>query len=163
MAMCEGDVSAGLEERIARIEAIEAIRQLIGLYALAGDRKNDRVMFSGMFTDDAMWSCEGFGRFEGKPAILEALSDIAASRILWSLHFPASPLITIDDGLESASVFWWLWELSTMRDETGDQSSFMGGTYEAACVRVGNRWMFRKVVLSLQTITPFRDGWTMVK
>lgn len=152
-----------LEQRIARIEATESVRRLIGLYALAGDRKNDRTMFSEIFTEDAVWSCEGFGRFEGKAAILDALSDIAASRILWSLHFPASPLITVDDAFGSATAFWWLWELATTRDASGDHSSFMGGTYEAECVRRDDAWMFRKVVLSLQTITPFRDGWTLVK
>lgn len=151
-----------LDYRIARIEAIEAIRHQIGMYALAGDRKNDRAMFSKMFTDDATWAAEGFGHFEGKAEILDALCDIAVQKILWSLHFPASPLITLSDDLQSASAFWWLWELATIRDGDGDKSSFMGGTYDAGLVKGDGAWLFKSVNLTFQTITPFKDGWNLL-
>jgi hypothetical protein len=155
-------MSLTLEQRIARIEATEAIRRLIGLYALAGDRKNDRAMFTELFAEDATWSAEGFGAFEGKAAILDGLCGISSNQVLWSLHFPVSPIITLADDLKSAKAFWWLWELGTLRDQEGDKSSFMGGTYDADLVERGGTWLFKSVVLKFQTITPFRDGWTLL-
>lgn len=155
-------MSIALEQRIARIEATEAIRRQIGLYALAGDRKNDRDMFTELFADDATWAAEGFGAFEGKAAILDGLCGIAATHVLWSLHFPVSPIITLGDDVKSATAFWWLWELGTLRDSEGDKSSFMGGTYDAELVERNGAWLFKSVVLKFQTITPFRDGWTLL-
>lgn len=156
-------MTSTIEQRIARIEATEAIRRLIGLYALAGDRKNDRAMFTELFAQDAVWSAEGFGTFEGKAAILDGLCGIATNQVLWSLHFPVSPIITLHDDAKSATAFWWLWELGTLRDETGDHSSFMGGTYDTHLVEHHGRWLFKNVNLTFQTITPFRDGWKLVQ
>jgi hypothetical protein len=38
----------------------------------------------------------------------------------------------------------------------------MGGTYDADLVERGGTWLFKSVVLKFQTITPFRDGWTLL-
>jgi len=156
-------MSGATEDRLARLEAIEAVRQQIGRYALAGDRQNDPKIMTSLFTGDAIWDAKGFGRFDGRDAIVAGLSDIARQKVLWSLHFPASPLIDISEDCTSATAFWWLWELATLReDDGGESSSFMGGTYEAILLKDGEAWRFERIDLSFQTITPFRDGWNLI-
>ena len=151
------------QDRLDRLEAIEAVRQQIGRYALAGDRKNDPEIMTSLFTGDAIWDAKGFGRYEGRDAIVSGLSDIARQKVLWSLHFPASPLIEIAPDRKSATAFWWLWELATLRDDDGgESSSFMGGTYEGRLVKEGEVWRFSRIDLRFQTITPFKDGWNLI-
>lgn len=157
-------MDAETKGRLDRLEAIEAVRQQIGRYALAGDRHNDPEIMKMLFTADAIWDAKGFGRFDGRDAIVAGLSDIARQKVLWSLHFPASPLIDISEDGTSAKAFWWLWELATLREDGGEESSsFMGGTYEAVLQKEGTAWRFKRIDLSFQTITPFRDGWNLIK
>jgi hypothetical protein len=116
--------------------AREHIRDVIARYARAGDANNDPEAMGRLFTEDAVWEAEGFGRFEGSAAIRRELAQIGRDRILWSLHFPVSPLIEVDDDHETATAFWWLWELLTMSaDEvTADakpSNKWLGATYEA--------------------------------
>ena len=151
------------EDRLAKLEAIEDIRTVIGTYAYGGDRKNDPKILGPLFTEDAVWEAEGFGRYEGRKNIVEGLSEIAREKVLWSLHFPASPMITVDVQGDKATVYWWLWELSTLRtDDGGEESAFMGGTYDASLIKAGDQWLFTHVNLKMQTITPFKDGWNLI-
>jgi hypothetical protein len=95
--------------------AREHIRDVIARYARAGDANNDPEAMGRLFTEDAVWEAEGFGRFEGSAAIRRELAQIGRDRILWSLHFPVSPLIEVDDDHETATAFWWLsdaWRIS---------------------------------------------------
>ncbi|PCI54584.1 MAG: hypothetical protein COB36_09510 [Alphaproteobacteria bacterium] len=156
-------MALSIEERLDRLDAIEEIRTLIAKYALGGDRNNDPDILGPLFTDNAVWSADGFGRLEGKKDIIEGLSRIADEKILWSLHFPAAPIVEFSAGMTEATAFWWLWEISKMRLEEGcEESNFMGGTYQADLVKTGNEWKFSKVHLNLETVTPFRDGWNLI-
>ena len=58
-----------LEERITRLEDIEAIKGLITTYAQGADRNNDPAILAPLYTEDAVWEAEGFGRHEGIEAI----------------------------------------------------------------------------------------------
>jgi hypothetical protein len=54
-----------LAAQLRQLQDLEAIRGLIGRYAIGADRKNDPVIMGPLFADDGVWECEGFGRFEG--------------------------------------------------------------------------------------------------
>lgn len=151
------------EARLARLEALEEIRTKISVYALGGDRFNDPDILGPLFTEDAVWDAAGFGRYDGRAAILEGLSKIAQDTILWSLHFPTGPIIRIADDGKEATAFWWLWELATVQSEPGKKdSSFLGGTYDAKLRFENGEWLFYEVNLQVQTIAPFKDGWQLV-
>ena len=66
------DLSLQIEWLIAK----EKIRDVIAKYAKGGDEYNDPEVFKDLFTEDAVWECEGFGRFEGKGQILSELARI---------------------------------------------------------------------------------------
>ncbi|MGQ3675822.1 nuclear transport factor 2 family protein [Xanthobacter sp. TB0139] len=149
-----------LEERLARLESAEAIRNLVGRYALGADRRNDPEIFTGLFTEDAEWEAAGFGRFQGRDEIVDALSRIARETIVWTLHYMTSPIVEIDPDGAGASCRWWLWELSKITEQPGAEpvAHFLGGTYEARLRQTPEGWRFAKVTLDLPLVTPHMPG-----
>ncbi|WP_165837734.1 nuclear transport factor 2 family protein [Zavarzinia aquatilis] len=156
--------TAALEGRLDRLESAEAIRDLVGRYALGADRRNDPAIFRDLFTEDAVWEAEGFGRHEGRETILDAISSIAREQIVWTLHFMTSPIIEIDEGGDTARCRWWLWETSKIAARPGDApvAHWLGGTYDSRLRRVDGVWRFRHVTLALSLISPHADGFTTV-
>ena len=108
---------------------------MIGRYAKAGDANNDPTVFRTLLTEDAVWEAEGFGRFEGRDEIVRELARIGREEILWSLHFPVSPLIELSDDLASAHAYWWLWELLTLREGGTEANKWLGATYDCDFVK----------------------------
>lgn len=149
-----------LEKRVARLESAEAIRNLVGLYALGADRRNDPEIFATLFTEDGEWEAAGFGRFQGRAAVVEALARIGRETIVWTLHYMTSPVVEIDPDGQGARCRWWLWELSRIAETPGDApvSHFLGGTYDTRLRRTADGWRFARVCLDLPLATPYAPG-----
>lgn len=147
--------------RLIRLEAAEALRNLVALYARAADRGNDPALMRRIFSEDAEWEARGFGSYRGAEAIAEALARIAAEQVLWSLHVMGPPYLEIADDLASAAVSWRLWELSQMaRPGAAPRDHWLGGGYEAEAVwSAADGWRFRKVTLELSLIAPTGEAW----
>jgi uncharacterized protein (TIGR02246 family) len=65
-----------IEERLAQVEAKQAIRELMAGYSYGCDHQ-DRERFLSIWTDDAHWDLgEAFGVAEGKDAIERVLETI---------------------------------------------------------------------------------------
>ena len=152
--------AAGLEARLARLESLEEIRSLVGLYALGADRRNDPEIFSGLYTEDAVWEAAGFGRFQGRVRIVEELARIGRETIVWTLHYMTSPIIEIDADGTGARCRWWLWELSKIKGRPGEEpvAHFLGGTYDTRLARTPDGWRFCRVTLDLPLISPHEPG-----
>ena len=148
-----------LEHKVETLIALEAIRRVIGLYAKAGDDNNNPEALASLLDEDARWSCDGFGDFTGRETITRELAKVGRERILWSLHFPVSPIIDLEDDLRSAHAFWWLLELTTMRDDDGDEeNNWLGATYECDFVRAADGWKIKHLVLDIKKIVPYSAG-----
>jgi hypothetical protein len=81
-----------LEHRIARLEAIEAIKTLKTVYAEACDDDYNPDKMFPLFAVDAVWEEPGtFGRFEGRDAICEFFRGVSAP-ISWALHYTDAPI-----------------------------------------------------------------------
>ncbi|MFG1478793.1 nuclear transport factor 2 family protein [Xanthobacter sp. V4C-4] len=159
MSAADGDGGC-LEARLARLESAQAIRNLVGLYALGADRRNDPEIFSGLYTADAVWEAAGFGRFEGRERIVAELARIGRETIVWTLHYMTSPIVEIDAGGEGARCRWWLWELSKIADRPGaaPAAHFLGGTYDTRLERTADGWRFARVTLDLPLVSPHEPG-----
>lgn len=151
---------ASLAAQLRHLQSLEAIRGLIGRYAIGADRKNDPAIMAPLFAPDAVWECEGFGRFEGRDTIARALSETAQKQILWTLHYMVSPTIEVDGDRADGS--WYLWELATVAGEAGaPRSVWCGGTYDATFVCLEERWYFHHVRLNIRLSTPFDRPWDL--
>lgn len=145
-----------LEQRLNYLEACEAIRQLIGRYATAADQRNNPAILEHVFHEQAVWSANGFGEYRGRQNILAALSGIAESQVLWSLHIMAMPDIHLIDA-DHAETTWMLWEICNLA-EKGQQamSSCLGGFYKTTVLRnEQGQWKFDRVELNLTLNQPF--------
>ena len=144
-----------LEQRIARLEAIEAIKQLKAVYAEVCDQNYDPVKMYPLFCADAIWEEPTlFGRFEGREAICEFFAGVSAP-ISWALHYMIAPKITVNDDLVNAEGTWYLWQPCTI-DGT---AVWLTGTYFDRYRKDEGVWKFSEVHLSVQTISPFDEGW----
>ena len=147
-----------IERQVARLTATENIRNVIARYAKAGDDQNNPDEMRKLLAEDAVWEAKGFGKFEGRDLIAEKLADIGREMIVWSLHFPVSPIIDIAEDLTTAHAFWWLWELTTMRgDEGAEESNWLAATYECDFVRAADGWKIKHLVLEVKKVVPYQD------
>jgi hypothetical protein len=150
---------ATLEQRLKRLEDIEAIRLLVGRYAHAADRNNDPEIMGSLLAEDAVWEAPGFGRYEGRDEITRQLARIGREDILWSLHYMVSPVIEVDSSRQSARCHWYLWELAKMPDGDATKSHWLGGCYETTVIETAAGWRFSNVRLNLKLISPYSEGW----
>ena len=150
-----------LQARLAATEARESIRDLIVNYARGCDRGNDPKLIGPLFTDDGVWECEGFGRYEGRANVAAGLKGIAGEKIWWSLHYMISPQIILNSDAQSAQVFWYLWESATAPNAASDnpEPHWIGGTYDTEVVCEGDKWLFRSMRLTLDMVRPYQYGW----
>ena len=145
-----------LEHQVDWLVALEQIRRVIALYAKAGDDNNNADALDSLFTDDARWKCAGFGDFHGRATIVRELAKVGRERILWSLHYPVSPIIDLNETRTAAHAFWWLWELTTMRDATGlETPNWLGATYACDFVRAADGWKISDLTLDIKQIVPY--------
>ncbi|EJU14982.1 hypothetical protein LH128_00897 [Sphingomonas sp. LH128] len=152
------DIEA-LAAQVRQLHDLEAIRGLIGRYAIGADRQNDPAIMAPLFAEDATWESEGFGRFAGRATIAEALSKTGQEQILWTLHYMISPTIFLDG--DQAHGSWYLWELATIAGADGAaRSVWVGGTYDARFVRRDGGWYFHALILNVKLATPFDTPWS---
>jgi len=140
-----------LEARLNYLESCEAIRGLIGRYATAADQRNHPLILKDVFHADAVWTAKGFGEYQGRDNILNALSEIAEAQVLWSLHIMAMPDIQILD-TQHAKVSWMLWEVCNFAEQKGLQpkTSCLGGFYQSIARQDAEGiWRFDRVELNL--------------
>ena len=144
-----------IEYKVEWLYAIEQIRRVIALYAKAGDNHNEPLAIAALLAEDAHWRCKGFGDFHGREVIARELAKVGRERIVWSLHFPVAPIIDLDEDLNTAHAFWWLWELTTMRADGADTNHWLGATYDCDFVRAADGWKIQALVLDIKTLVPY--------
>lgn len=139
--------------------ASESIRNTIALYGIGADNFNDPEILGPLFTDDAIWSCKGFGAFKGRRDIEKGLSEIAKTRVLWSFHVMANPHIKVSSDKRSAQANWALWELSSYREESSQsRDSIMAGFYRAQFQKIDDSWLICKMELEIIVNSPYPAG-----
>ena len=152
-------VNDNLDARIARLEAIEAIRVLKARYADVCDTGYDPVRMRLLFTDDAVWDGgPRFGRYEGIDAVSDFFAGISR-QITWALHYMMAPVINVADDSETAIGGWYLLEPCTIVTDDGPRAMVITGRYADRYRKEPDGWKFSEVVLDCQTISPLDEGW----
>ncbi len=152
-------MGAELEQRVGRLEAIEAIRALKARYADMCDTGYDPERMKPMFTADAVWDGgDRFGRYEGIDEIYGFFAGVS-SQIVWALHYMVAPLIEVAPDLESATGSWYLWQPCTLVTDSGQQAVWLTGRYADRYRLETDGWKFSEVRLDVQTVSPIEAGW----
>jgi len=144
-----------LEERVQRLEDIEAIRRLKIRYAALCDAQYDPDGLASLFTDDAVWDGgSDFGVHQGKQAIHAFFAGVS-KQITFALHFMIGHAIDIAPSGDEASGTWYLLEPATMNG----RAVWIAATYNDRYRKVGGQWLFSHVKINLAFITPYETGW----
>ena len=148
-----------LEQRIARLEAVEEIKRLKSRYAQACDDGYNPETMRSIFTEDAIWDGgETFGCYEGQDAICEFFSGIS-SQITWSLHYMIAPEIEVNDDSKAATGVWYIWMPFTTDTDNGPCAAWVAGVYHDHYRLGSDGWRISNLKVDLQIVSPYEDGW----
>jgi uncharacterized protein (TIGR02246 family) len=130
-------MSAALEERIRRLEDIEAIRELKARYCDVCDADHDADRIVELFTEDGVWESVGgtHGRHEGRAAIHAAFRTFARD-IRFSQHNVTNLVIDVDG--DTASGTWHFTGVLDRRDLP--EAVWALARYEERYRRVEGTW-----------------------
>jgi uncharacterized protein (TIGR02246 family) len=132
---------------LERLTAIEEIRRLIATYAIAYDDK-DWDTFAELWTDDAAFTVEGQGAWEGKQALLEFLTNCLPADYDGK-HMNSPSLIEVGpDGQSATARTDVVWITQAFENQ-------IVARYNDQLVRVDGRWLFRR---RDETPVEFRAG-----
>jgi ketosteroid isomerase-like protein len=145
---------AELERRLRVLEDIEAIKQLKYRYADACDRGYDSDTLADLFTIDAIWEGDLFGRYEGREAIREFFRGVSAD-IPFASHYMMNPIISVDG--DEATGEWYLFQTCTFAE--GNTPILGAARYADRYRRADGAWKFRHVQLISTFWTPYEEGW----
>jgi hypothetical protein len=156
------NTNLSVEQRVARLEDIEAIKQLKSKYARNLDNGFDADRVAALFTDNGLWSIKGVGgTAQGKDGIRNHCRNLSCS-IEWAQHHIASPLVNIaSDGIHAEATFYLLC-LVTMRGTTNDaqpEAVVLSGKYSDKLVKIAGEWYFDEINGDIEQSSPWTDGW----
>jgi hypothetical protein len=148
-----------LEVRVAKLEAIEAIRALKKDYARYCDDGYGPGKISRFFTEDAVWdSGEHFGVHRGHEEIDEFFEKVSTD-VIFAVHYVINGVITVDDDLQTARGHWYLWEPVVRQRDSGPTSVWIMGSYDDEYAYVDGAWKFAHTKLNLDVTALPGQGW----
>ena len=144
------------EERLRRLEDVEAIRQLKYRYCQACDDDHNPDKLGPLFTEDAVWEASSVGRAEGRAAIQQLLGDIGRSgTIRNSAHNALNPIIEVDG--DSATGEWRLIMLYTgIYPDQSIHFSRIIGWYKERYQRVEGQWYIAHLYCEVEESAPYQ-------
>jgi hypothetical protein len=156
-------VSDSLEQRVSRLEDIEALRQLKLTYARLCDNGYDADGIVELFDPegDVSWEGGSFGTYNGHEEIRGFFQDVS-SEILWAVHLMINPLVEVAPDGSSAKGSWYLLELTTMtsaEDGAPPDAVIMTGIYDDRFIKRQGRWRFQRIKIDFQQISNLNRGW----
>ncbi|MGH3639599.1 MAG: nuclear transport factor 2 family protein [Mycobacterium sp.] len=147
-----------LDERIRRLEDIEALKQLKSRYAGYCDDDYDADRLGPLFTQDAIWDGGVLGRYQGRGAI-RAFFAGASKSMPFAIHHVTNPVVEVDG--DRATGQWHLWQPCV--HAAGAQALWIAGRYHDEYRREGGEWRFAKVTIRLNMISPYEAGWSRAR
>ncbi|MDP6843140.1 MAG: nuclear transport factor 2 family protein [Rhodospirillales bacterium] len=145
-----------LEQQVARLTAIEDIKQMKARYCGYADAGYDPEGLASLFVEDGIWDGGEFGRYVGAEAIKEFFGGIS-SDIIFAGHLVMNPIITVNG--DSANGKWWLIMPSTTNIDGKKEARWLAAEYDDDYVKVGGCWLHRHLKLDLKFFVPYLDGW----
>lgn len=153
-----------LEERVGRLEDIEAIRLLMVRYAAAMDNYFDADTIASLFTENATWSIlpasDIAGTHVGREEIRRFFATLT-NEYAWTMHNMGNELIRLADDRRSAQGTWYLVDPCTMLgSEAGRKDAVLiTGRYDNTFVKVDGQWYCDKLRGTTHAVSTWAEGW----
>lgn len=145
-----------IEERLARLEAIEEIHRLKAAYCAHCDNGYVPDALADLFTRDGVIDAGPFGRHAGRDAIRRYF-DAISKTIVFAAHLVTNPVIWVEG--ERATGRWRLLVTATMLRDGKKEAVWILGDYRDDYAREEGRWRFANVDLEIDFIAPYDAGW----
>ena len=149
-----GTEREALEARVRKLADIGEIKLLKARYAAACDNNYDADAIAELFTEDAVWDGDKFGRAEGRENIRRFFRH-AAEVFSFAIHHVMNPRIEVDN--DRATGQWYLLQPATR--EPGTQAVWLAAVYHDEYVRVSGKWLFKHLEVRSNFLTTYADGW----
>ncbi len=146
---------AELEQRIIRIEDLEAIKQLKARYCEICDDDHNPNCITTLVVEDGIWEGGNFGKAQGHAAIRQ-LFQTFQQLISFSQHMVMNPIIDIDGN--SAKATWYFLGPFTFRKN--NEAKWTAVRYEDDYVKVNSEWKFKHLRAFIRMHAPHATGWT---
>ena len=150
--------TSSMEERLARLEAIEEIKALKARYCAYADDDYDAEGLASLFVPDGIWDGgQEFGRYVGREDFKKFL-DRTRGDIRFAAHLVLNPIIEIQDATHATGK-WRLLMPATVMTDGAREARWLLCEYDEEYVRHEGRWMFKSVKMKVNFYAPHLKGW----
>ncbi|MEX2481773.1 MAG: nuclear transport factor 2 family protein [Gammaproteobacteria bacterium] len=127
-----------LEQRVTRLEDIEAIKQLKARYCEICDDMHNPDRIAALFAPDGIWESPDFGKAEGHAAIEELFRGFR-KMFSFSQHNIMNPIIDVNG--QRATAIWYIMGPWTQAD--GGKDIWMTARYDDDYVKIDGAWKYQ--------------------
>ena len=145
-----------LEQRLIRVESIEAIRTLKARYCDLCDEGYDADALCALFTEDAVWDGGKLGVYEGIEKIHEFFVDMP-NVMSFAIHNVTNSAVELSQDGQSALARWYLIQMATQKEQ--NLAVWLTGRYVDQLVLENDIWKFKHVSLTARFYSPYDQGW----
>lgn len=136
---------ASVADRLARLEAADAIRALKLRYLRACDDKDPAAMRACFVPDDAHIHYDRIGSFAGRDALVQCFAELACRPTLREMHFAGQAEIRVLDETTAQGS----WDLAYLAlDDASGTRTFLTGRYADEYVRIDGGWLIRSTIFT---------------
>ncbi|MFS8977932.1 nuclear transport factor 2 family protein [Cupriavidus necator] len=136
---------ATIADRLARLEAADAIRALKQRYLRACDDKDPAAMHACFVPDDAHIHYDRIGSFAGRDALVQCFAELACRPTLREMHFAGQADIRVLDETTAQGS----WDLAYLAlDDASGTRTFLTGRYADEYVRIDGAWLIRSTIFT---------------
>lgn len=143
-----------LEERITRLESIEAIRRLKIRYCELCDDNYNPDGLAALFTEDGIWDGGRNGRAVGREEIRK-LWEETAKAASFAVHYITNHVVDLNEDNSGATGRCSLWEPITLHGE----AMWASVIYDEKYTQIDGVWYFEEMRLNNRFCTPYSAGW----
>lgn len=148
-----------IEERLARLEAVEEIKQLKARYCELCDANYEPDGLAALFLPDGVWDGgKSFGRQEGRAAIRSFFQGISGT-IRFAAHLVLNPIIEVQNADAATGKWRLIMPCTAVRDDGTPEARWLLSAYDETYARHDGRWLFRTLDLTVNFYSPHLTGW----
>lgn len=130
-----------LEQRLERLEAIEAIRQLKYRYFHLCDTKQPEKVRECFAPGDIDLQYGRIGQFSNRDDMVAVFTELACQPHIVEMHHGQNPQITLQDADNATGTWGLYYYLIDTRQQSVTQ---LGGFYDDAYVRIDGQWLITR-------------------
>ena len=146
---------AELEERITRLEDLEAIKQLKARYCEICDDDHNPERIASIFTEDGTWEGRGIGNAQGHQEIKELFQNFQRT-ISYAQHMVLNPIIEVDG--TSATGIWYFFGPFTFYEN--NQAMWQAARYREDYEKVDGIWKIKHLRVKGPSMSAkYEAGW----